>query len=337
MYTKLENISAAWNNLARFITDPTISDWYLTQVLSNNPYEHDKSQNYIRFGQHMPSSCSFSSLSAFASIAKRSFPFVVKFDAHSSLGIQTVVVNSAADFKNVYFASKALECSQGIVQEFIQGNEYTVTVLVGAHNWVTLGSACDYKKQFENNQGLNTFGLGSISPAPVVHDQTVEILNDVIEILRREFDYQGLLSCQFIVDSNNKLWLLEHNARICDPEFQSMAELVDVSLALEQCKNGEYIQQPTIKNKRAVTVGLIHQDWPVSQPEMIDIDLTSSEFRIWKNHGAWSKNLYWGSITNSGDQNYEDLATKIYNWLNKQTISPYRYRKDIGQLSIRGR
>jgi len=328
---KLQNVSAAYNNLENFITDPTIANWYLAQLGSNIPHEHNKSQNHIRFGQYMPPSCSFSSLATFANISKRSFPFVVKFNANTSIGIQTIVVNSASDFKNVYFASKTLGSSQGIVQEFIQGNEYTVTVLVGKQNWVTLGTACDYKKQFENDQGLNTFGLGSISPAPVVHDQTVEIINNVVEILRREFDYQGLLSCQFIVDSNNQLWLLEHNARVCDPEFQSMAELVDVSLALEQCCKGDYIEQPTIQNKCAVTIGLIHQDWPVAQPEMIDIDLDSLDFRIWKNHGAWSKNLYWGSITNSGDQSYTELANEIYSWLATQNTQPYRYRKDIGQ------
>jgi phosphoribosylamine--glycine ligase len=328
---KLQDVSAAYNNLEYFITDPTISNWYLAQLGSNISHEHNKSQNHIRFGQYMPPSCSFSSLTNFASISKRSFPFVVKFNANTSIGIQTIIVNSASNFKNVYFASKILGCSQGIVQEFIQGNEYTVTVLVGKQNWVTLGTACDYKKQFENNQGLNTFGLGSISPAPVVHDQTVEIINNVVEILRKEFDYQGPLSCQFIIDSNNRLWLLEHNARVCDPEFQSMAELVDVSAALEQCCKGDYIEQPTIQNKRAVTIGLIHQDWPVAQPEMIDIGLTSSHFKIWKNHGAWSKNLYWGSITNSGDQSHKDLANEIYTWLNKQPIAPYRYRKDIAQ------
>ena len=328
---KLQNVSAAYNNLENFITDPTIANWYLAQLGSNIPHEHNKSQNHIRFGQYMPPSCSFSSLATFANISKRSFPFVVKFNANTSIGIQTIVVNSASDFKNVYFASKTLGSSQGIVQEFIQGNEYTVTVLVGKQNWVTLGTACDYKKQFENDQGLNTFGLGSISPAPVVHDQTVEIINNVVDILRREFDYQGPLSCQFIVDSSNRLWLLEHNARVCDPEFQSMAELVDVSLALEQCCKGDYIEQPTIQNKCAVTIGLIHQDWPVAQPEMIDIDLDSLDFRIWKNHGAWSKNLYWGSITNSGDQSYTELANEIYSWLATQNTQPYRYRKDIGQ------
>ena len=70
---KLENVSAAYNNLEHFITDPTISNWYLTQLVSNIPHEHDKSQNYIRFGQYMPSSCSFSSLTDFANLSKRSF------------------------------------------------------------------------------------------------------------------------------------------------------------------------------------------------------------------------------------------------------------------------
>jgi phosphoribosylamine-glycine ligase len=327
----LKNISAANMALNSFMTDPSAANWYATQIISNACHERRKSQNYLLFKKYLPKSKLFWSLAELTNLSQSAFPFVVKFDSDSVLGFQTVIVNSAADFKNVYFASNELNASQGIVQEFILGNEYTVTVLVGKQNWVTLGTACDYKKQFENNQGLNTFGLGSISPAPVVHDQTVEIINNVVEILRREFDYQGPLSCQFIVDSNNRLWLLEHNARVCDPEFQSMAELVDVSLALEQCCKGDYIEPPTIQNKRAVTVGLIHQDWPSAQPEMIDIDLASSHFKIWKNHGAWSKNLYWGSITNSGDQSYTELVNEIYSWLATQNTQPYRYRKDIGQ------
>ncbi len=327
----LKNISAANMALNSFIADFFESDWYATQIISNALHERRKSQNYLLFKKYLPESKLFWSLAELANLSPSTFPFVVKFDSDSVLGFQTVIVNSAADFKNVYHASKELNASQGIIQQFISGNEYTVTVLVGKHNWVTLGTACDYKKQFENNQGLNTFGLGSISPAPAVHDQTVEILNHVVEILRREFDYQGPLSCQFIVDSNNRLWLLEHNARVCDPEFQSMAELVDASAALEQCCNGDYINPPTIQNKRAVTVGLIHQDWPVAQPKMIDIGLTSLDFRIWKNYGAWSKNLYWGSVTNSGDQSHIELANEIYSWLATQNVQPYRYRKDIGQ------
>lgn len=328
---QLKNASAANNALDYFIKDPAVSDWYLKQLKSNIPHEHNKIQNYLRFSKYMPRSNSFLSLNDFATLKKPNFPFVVKFNAGSGIGIQTIIVNSASDFKNVYLASKTLGCSQGIVQEFIQGNEYTVTILVGKHNWVMLGTACDYKKQFENNHGLNTFGLGSISPAPAIHDQTVDTLNNVVEILQNEFDYQGPLSCQFIVDSNNRLWLLEHNARVCDPEFQSMAELVNASLALKQCYDGDCIEQPEIQNKQAVTVGLIHQDWPVAQPEMADIELADSDFKIWKNHGLWSKNLYWGSITNSGTQSYKDLASKIYAWLITQNIQPYRYRKDIGQ------
>ena len=327
----LKNISAANMALDSFMTDPSAANWYATQIISNACHERRKSQNYLLFKKYLPESKLFWSLAELTNLSQSAFPFVVKFDSDSVLGFQTVIVNSAADFKNVYFASNELNASQGVVQQFISGNEYTVTVLVGKHNWVTLGTACDYKKQFENNQGLNTFGLGSISPAPVVHDQTVEIINNVVDILRREFDYQGPLSCQFIVDSNNRLWLLEHNARVCDPEFQSMAELVDGSLALEQCCNGDYIEPLTIQNNRAVTVGLIHQNWPVAQPEMIDIGLTSSHFKIWKNHGLWSKNLYWGSITNSGDQSYTELANEIYSWLATQNTQPYRYRKDIGQ------
>lgn len=328
---QLKYASAANNALDHFITDPIISDWYLKQIMVNVPHEHDKIQNYLRFSKYMPASWSFLSLPSFVALEKPSFPFVVKFNTSSSVGNQTIIIDSERDYKNLYHTVNTLDCNQGLVQQFIQGKEYTVTVLVGKYNWAMLGTACDYKKQFENNQGANTFGLGSISPANLLHDQTFDVINDVVEILRKEFDYRGPLSCQFIVDTANKLWLLEHNARVCDPEFQSMAELVNLSQALEQCSKEEYIVPPVIRPNRAVTIALIHQDWPVAQSKMVDIELVDCKFSVWKNHGQWSNNLYWGSITNSGDKSYAELADEMYAWLAQQNVQPYRYRKDIGQ------
>lgn len=328
---RLENISAGNHALSQFLTDSMVTDWYLEKLRQNVAREFSKSQNYILLRRYMPPSVGFYSLAELANLMKAPVPFVVKFDAKTTLGIQTVVVNSSADFKQVYQSFQTLNCNTGIVQQFVQGHEYTVTVLVGKQNWATVGTACDYKKQFDNDLGLNTFGLGSISPAPELHPETQSMIAGVVDTLRSEFDYQGLLSCQFLVDTDNKLWLLEYNGRICDPEFQSMAELVDPTESLIQCQRGEWIDQPMIQNKQAVTIGLVHQSWPAPQPETADIELANPEFRIWRNHGEWSKNLYWGSVTASGSGSYSAVADSIYQWLSTQQVAPYRYRTDIGK------
>lgn len=329
---KLEYISSACHALQQLISDPDISSWYADTILKNVSIERAKSSNYKRFSQFTPPSKIFLNVAELAELLNRPAPFVVKFDT-SFTGIQTVIVKSRADVKQVYFVAKITNCCQGIVQDYINGREYTTTILVGKHNWVTLGTACDYKKQFENNIGLNTFGLGSTAPCADVHPGDFAIVENVVVQLQKEFDYRGPLSCQFIVDDSNKIWLLEYNARFCDPEFQSTVELVDASRALIQCKNDLFIEQPTIANKRSVTIGLIHTEWPTPQATFSDLQLKHDVFKIRKNHGSWSNNLYWGSITNSGTNTHEELANEIYQWLELQQIFPYRYRKDIGKIN----
>jgi len=327
----LANLTSGATALNYLASGTDLFDWYLKTYDINKPYESSKSQDYDRFGEHMSLSEKFKSLTELSALITQPFPFVIKFDIATISGLKTIVVNSKSDVAQIFNVVKEFNCSQGIVQQFVRGKEYTVTVLVGKHNWVTVGTACDYKKQFENNIGLNTSGLGSISPCPWVHSNTTHIINQIVTKLRHTVDYTGFLSCQFLVDTNNKLWLIENNYRICDPEFQSMIELSNPITAMTQCRDGQIIDQLVMaSNTRAVTISFIHQHWPDRlQLSDADIALNHPRFKIWKN--SFFSKYFWGSITNSGHKTYSELADEMYQWLATQHVAPYRYRTDIGK------
>ena len=253
-------------------------------------------------------------------------PCVVKFETHETIGTQTLVLTEPSDYKILY--ENVPENPKGIVQDYIDGDECTVSVIVGDHNWVMLGSAQDYKQVSDGDLGLNTFGLGSIN---IQYFYADEIIEKIVNTLRESCNYRGFLSCQFII-GGGKLWLMECNTRLCDPEFQSMAESlsVDVYQSMVQCFTGQNIVEPCTHKLNAVTVSLIHRDWPnVCEPK--EIDFPENDFRIYRNPGTWDRGTYYGSITNSGKQSHYVLAQQIYKFLRTVDIGPYRYRTDIGK------
>jgi phosphoribosylamine--glycine ligase len=313
-----------------------LSAWLYKLNISNHPLEGKKTLAYhllSRQGIPIPQSKIFLNHDQLRDQMQRSYPFVVKFDTQNMLGLQTVIVNNELDCVTVWQNSEFIKSCSGIVQDFCVGREYTVTVLVGNHNWIDLGSAVDFKKVNDHNQGANTFGLGSLAPCNYVATSTHDIIDQVVFELQRKCRYQGVLSCQFLLDTVGHLWFLEYNTRFCDPEFQSMLPSLSTDLitSLEQLQNNTPISPVTYNAINAVTVGLIHQDWPTPQPQRTSISLTHDKFDIIKMQGQWDYNTYWGSITNTGTDSHQQLSQEIYNWLDTVDVAPYRHRKDIAK------
>jgi len=266
---------------------------------------------------------------SFAELSKLvTVPCVVKMDAFRN-GLQTQVINSNKDFKSLY-ATLDKNDSTGVVQEFVTGQEFTVMTLVGVHNWQLVGTARDYKREFDNDQGRNTFGMGSIAPA-VMPANALDLVDKIVNVFKEQYNYIGFLSCQFIVDSNDKIWFLECNSRLCDPEFQSVVPSLDPGIydSIRQALDGEAIDPVTNSDTNAVTVSLVHQDWP-SAGSKPNIAIPDSNFTFCKFPGKKDANTYYGSLTNSGYRAHKELAQELYDFLSTIDATPYRYRTDIG-------
>jgi phosphoribosylamine-glycine ligase len=319
---------------------PEIGSWLNAVISNNRTVENSKVLAYrtlTQAGVPMPVSTAFSNLDQLAQLTQRPFPYVVKFDTSYIFGLQTIVVRNETDLAQVFASSKLVKSTRGIVQDFCQGHEYTVMVLVGKHNWVSLGSAVDYKQISEHPHSANTFGMGSRSPCASLAPETMAVIDTVVHTLQSRFKFYGVLCCQFLQDTAGKLWFLEYNARFCDSETQSILPSLDPSACevFEQLYQDKPLAPVHTNSVNAVTVCLVNQRWPEPQPEREPLVLGSNSFAIAPNHAPfelnYDLNTYWGSITNSGTQSHSELAQEIYDFLATQDLGSYRYRTDIGQ------
>ena len=319
-WVSLEKLCSQHNEFNReiFVQAAAVANqFHFIEVDRNGTY-----QFFTKQGIAVPRSQSFENLKELAQLM--SVPCVVKASTKESLGPQTQIVNNTADYKTVVQTFLKRQYTKGIVQDRVDGIESTVTVIVGKHNWQLLGTAHDYKKLYIGNLGPNTGGMGSIAPAAAPLDQ----IDRIVTILKEQFDYKGFLSCQF-----KGHWLLECNTRICDPEMQSMAMSLTphVYTQMEQMLHDKQIDQTVQIPVNAVTVCLMHVDWPNKQ-QPATIKLPKSKFFINYDPGILHNTCYLASITNFGNSSHQDLAQEIYAYLDAVNLSNYRYRTDIGVI-----
>lgn len=155
-------------------------------------------------------------------------PYVVKADGLAA-GRGTYISSNIADAKDML--SEMLnglfgESSETVlIEEYVKGKECSVFLAVDGEDYIFLPSARDYKRFEEGDRGLNTAGLGSISPAPAATPEFIETVERRIVIptlkgLKEEgMDYQGILYLG-LIEADSEPLVLEYNVRLGDPESQ---------------------------------------------------------------------------------------------------------------------
>lgn len=159
-----------------------------------------------------------------------------------------------------------------VIEEFLQGIEISIFVLTDGKDYVLLPSAKDYKRIGEGDTGLNTGGMGAVSPVPFANKAFMqeverEIVRPTLQGIQAEnLDFKGFIFIGLMV-VEGKPYVLEYNVRMGDPETEVVmprlkSDLVDLLSAAAEGRLGD--QSVEFDPRTCSTVMLVSGGYPGS-------------------------------------------------------------------------
>lgn len=206
-------------------------------------------------------------------LESHSLPIVLKADGLAA-GKGVLILNDRAEAKAEFAAMLdgkfGLASEKVVVEQFLDGVEFSVFVITDGKNYKILPVAKDYKRVGEGDTGLNTGGMGAISPPPFVTDtlmQKVEtkiIQPTIAGIAAKNLDYQGFIFFG-LIKVGDEPFVIEYNCRMGDPEAEVVFPRLQNDLVelMEMAYAGKLDEVLTIEdNQVAATVFLVSGGYP---------------------------------------------------------------------------
>ena len=276
-------------------------------------------------------------------------PYVLKADGLAA-GKGVLILDSLEEAKSeleeMVSNQKFGEASSTVViEEFLKGIELSVFVLTDGTSYKILPSAKDYKRIGEGDKGLNTGGMGAISPVPFA-DQT--FLNKVEELVVKPtilglqkdgIDYRGFIFIGLMNDNGNPS-VVEYNVRMGDPETEVVlpriqSDLFDLfdGVANQNLEEKEF----SVTDKIATTVMLVSGGYPESYEKGAVISgLDNRKDSIIFHAGTKIKEE--AIVTNGGRvlavtslaDSIQEALGQSYKTIDSIHFEKMNYRKDIG-------
>jgi phosphoribosylamine---glycine ligase len=218
-----------------------------------------------------------------AYIREHSLPIVVKADGLAA-GKGVVIANSHEEalrsFEQMIREQQFGEAgSKVVIEAFLTGIEVTLFVLTDGENYQIIGHAKDYKRIGEGDTGLNTGGMGCISPVPFMDELfwnkvTHRIIESTIAGIRAEnLTYKGFIFFG-LMNVQGEPWVIEYNCRMGDPETEVVMPLLQTDLValLAAMDNGTLADTNiSLFDKKAATVVAVSGGYPGAYAKNIPI------------------------------------------------------------------
>lgn len=284
-------------------------------------------------------------------LQQHSLPIVIKADglaAGKGVAICQNHVEAIAEFELMIQQSKFGEASKKVVvEEFLTGIELSVFAITDGKNYLILPEAKDYKRIGEGDTGLNTGGMGAISPVPFatpgfMYKVEERVIKPTINGLHKEgIEYTGFVFFG-LISVNGDPYVIEYNCRMGDPETEVVmarmeTDLVGLCIAATQ----KELDQVEIKTdpRVAATIMAVSGGYPLGYEKGFEIAGLNEQF------GKQSLVFHAGTkeengkiVTNGGrvlcvtslDKNLEEAVNISLDILDHIHYEGIYYRTDIG-------
>ena len=276
-------------------------------------------------------------------------PYVLKADglaAGKGVLILSDLEEAKKELNNMLVHSKFGKASSKVViEEFLDGIEVSCFVLTDGKNYKILPNAKDYKRIGEGDTGLNTGGMGAISPVPFLNNIILEkienkIIKPTIEGLKKdEIEYKGFIFIGLIIVKGEPI-VIEYNVRMGDPETEVVIPRIKTDLVeLFQAVIDQKLDQISLEidERSTATVMIVSGGYPENYNKGFEITgINSVEDSLVFHAGTTFKNNRIETnggrvlaITSFGE-NHEEAIKKSYQNIDKLHFDKMYYRKDIG-------
>lgn len=232
-----------------------------------------------------------------------------------------------------------------VIEQFLDGIEFSVFALTDGEDYVILPVAKDYKRIGEGDKGLNTGGMGAISPPPFVTAELMQKVEDRIVkptingIGKRNFDYYGFVFIG-LIRVDNEPYVIEYNCRMGDPETEVVFPRIqtDVIDLFEAVSRGTLSDiKMDINPLTAATVMLVSGGYPEAYQKGKIISNISTKSNSIIFH-AGTKNQGSDLVTNGGrviaitsfGEDHNNAVNSSKKVAEEIQFEGKYYRKDIG-------
>jgi phosphoribosylamine--glycine ligase len=277
-------------------------------------------------------------------------PYVLKADglaAGKGVLIIQDLEEAKSELRNMLVHEKfGTASAKVVIEEFLDGIELSCFVLTDGKNYKILPTAKDYKRIGEGDTGLNTGGMGAVSPVPFADEVLLEkietrIVKPTIDGLKSDgIEYKGFVFIGLINVKGEPI-VIEYNVRMGDPETEVVmprikSDLVELFLAVANEKLSEVALQ--IDERSATTIMLVSGGYPeeyekekvISGIENVKDSIVFHAGTKMKNNQIVSNGGRVLAVTSYGS-NFKEAIKKSYQNIDKLHFDKMYFRKDIGK------
>ncbi|WP_442787129.1 phosphoribosylamine--glycine ligase [Flavobacterium suncheonense] len=278
-----------------------------------------------------------------------SAPYVLKADGLAA-GKGVLILNDLAEaqqeLKNMLVDAKFGEASSKVViEEFLDGIELSCFVLTDGKSYKILPTAKDYKRIGEGDTGLNTGGMGAVSPVPFADAEFLQKIEDRIVkptidgFQKDNIEYKGFVFIGLIKVGNDP-FVIEYNVRMGDPETEVvMPRLQSDLVEIFQAMANQTLDQVEfeIDSRSATTIMVVSGGYPedyekgkvISGLENVEGSIVFHAGTALKDGRVVTNGGRVLAVTSYGD-NFKEAIAQSYANIEKLHFEKMYYRKDIG-------